>query len=52
MKQKEEKKLRLGKMTIQNFDTVLDHDYQKRINGGKRGNTVVPVYCKQKIKDE
>jgi len=45
MKQKKEKTLRLGKMTIQNLNIVLDQDDQKRIKGGEPGITQVPVYC-------
>ena len=49
MKQKKEKKLCLGKMTIQNLDTVLDKDDQKGVNGGtaggQRGTTEVPIFC-------
>ena len=45
MKQKKEKKLCLGKMTIQNLNTVLDQDDQKKIKGGEPGVTQVPVYC-------
>lgn len=44
MKQKKEKKLHLGKVTIQNLDTVLAQDDQKRIKGG--GTTKLPIYCK------
>jgi len=46
MKQKKEKKLRLGKMTIQNLNTVLDQDDQKRVKGGQDGTTQIPIYCK------
>ena len=52
MKQEKEKKLRLGKETIQDLDTaVLDRDEQKRVNGGtgsgqrNGGTTEVPVFC-------
>ncbi|UCH96067.1 MAG: hypothetical protein JSV88_04235 [Candidatus Aminicenantes bacterium] len=49
MKQKKEKKLRLGKETIQDLDIVLDRDEQKRVKGGTANNpgytTIVPVYC-------
>lgn len=49
MRQKKEKKLRLCKETIQDLDTVLDRDDQKRINGGSEnqyvGTTQVPVFC-------
>ena len=50
MKQKKEKRLRLDKQTIQNLDTVLDRDDQKRVKGGTNtvepGTTQVPVFCK------
>jgi hypothetical protein len=52
MKRKEEKRLRLGKLTIQDLDTghtVLDTDEQKRIKGGsdnaQQGTTQVPIFC-------
>jgi len=45
MRQKKEKTLRLGKMTIQNLNTVLDQDDQKRIKGGEPECTAVPIYC-------
>jgi hypothetical protein len=49
MKPKEEKKLRLGKETIQDLDTVLDRDDQKWVRGGSKseqeGTTEVPVFC-------
>ncbi len=49
MKTKNEKKLRLGKETIQDLDTVLDRDEQERVKGGsatsKVGTTEVPIYC-------
>lgn len=49
MKTKKEKKLRLGKETIQDLDTVLDMDDQKRVKGGTstsgQGTTEVPIYC-------
>ncbi len=45
MKQKKEKKLRLGKMTIQNLDIVLDQDDLERVKGGLPGTTQVPIYC-------
>jgi len=49
MKTKKEKKLSLGKETIQDLDTVLDRDDQKRIKGGTstgtNGTTEVPIYC-------
>ena len=44
MKQKKEKKLRLDKMTIQNLETVLNPDDQKRVKGGEAA-TAVPIYC-------
>jgi hypothetical protein len=50
MKQKKEKRLCLDKQTIQNLDTVLDRDDQKRVKGGtdtiEPGTTQVPVFCK------
>lgn len=49
MKQKKEKKLRLGKQTIQDLNTVLDRDDQKRVKGGsfncQAGTTQVPIFC-------
>jgi hypothetical protein len=49
MKQKKEKKLGLGKETIQDLDTVLDRDDQKWVKGGSQndyvGTTQVPVFC-------
>ncbi|NIM11787.1 MAG: hypothetical protein GTO45_06680 [Candidatus Aminicenantes bacterium] len=49
MKPKEEKKLTLGKETIQDLDTVLDRDDQKRVKGGSKieglGTTEVPIFC-------
>jgi hypothetical protein len=49
MKQKKEKKLRLGKETIQDLNTGLDRDEQKRVKGGtgtsQQGTTEVPIYC-------
>ena len=51
MKQKKEKKLRLGKETIQDLNTVLDRDEKKRLKGGtgtgtsQQGTTEVPIYC-------
>ena len=48
MKQKKEKKLCLGKMTIQNLDTVLDKDDQKRVQGGTAGEhrgTELVIFC-------
>jgi hypothetical protein len=45
MKQKKEKKLRLDKMTIQNLETVLNPDDQKRVKGGEPECTAVPIYC-------
>jgi hypothetical protein len=46
MKVKNEKKLRLGKQTIRNIDTGLNRDEQKKVKGGTRGTTQVPIYCK------
>jgi hypothetical protein len=48
MKQKKEKKLRLGKETIQDLNTILNRDEQKRIKGGtsaQQGTTEIPIYC-------
>lgn len=49
MKEKKEKKLRLDKITIQDFDSVLDGDQQKEIKGGFGadlfGLTNIPVVC-------
>lgn len=51
MKQKKEKKLLLGKETIQDLNTVLDRDEQTRVKGGTgtsgqgQGTTEVPVHC-------
>ncbi|MCP5106276.1 MAG: hypothetical protein GY950_23015, partial [bacterium] len=44
-----EKKLRLGKETIQDLNTVLAKDDQKKVKGGtgngQQGTTEVPIYC-------
>jgi hypothetical protein len=51
MKQKKEKekRLRLGKTKIQDFNTALDRDAQKRVKGGtgngQEPTTQVPIYC-------
>ncbi|MGD2084975.1 MAG: hypothetical protein PVH61_02205 [Candidatus Aminicenantes bacterium] len=47
MKQKKEKKLGLGKETVQDLDTVLGRDDQKWVKGGsmEMGPTQVPIYC-------
>jgi len=48
MKQKKEKKLCLGKMTIQNLDTILDKDDKKGVKGGTAGETRgtdVIIFC-------
>jgi hypothetical protein len=49
MKPKEEKKLSLGKETIQDFVTFLDRDDQKWVKGGSqrptKGTTQIPIYC-------
>lgn len=49
MKEKKEKKLRLGKMTIQNLDSILDRDEQKVIKGGSENNppgtTDLAIFC-------
>lgn len=44
MKKQKEKKLRLGKITIQNL-SVLDSAEQKKIYAGVEGTTQIPVYC-------
>jgi len=47
---KKENKLQLKKSTVQNLNTVLDRDEQKKIKGGTNaatyGTTDVPIYCK------
>ncbi len=47
MKQKKEKKLSLGKETLQDLSIVLDKDEQKKVKGGSLGfgPTQVPIYC-------
>lgn len=49
MKQKKEKKLRLGKATLNDLAPTLDRDEQIRIKGGFNkdlvGITILPVYC-------
>lgn len=49
MKEKKEKKLRLNKITIQGFDSVLDSDQQNAVKGGtdtnQNGLTDIPVVC-------
>jgi hypothetical protein len=49
MKPKQEKKLHLGKVTIQDLDKVLDREEQKKVKGGtgtmNPGTTDVPIYC-------
>ena len=49
MKQQNEKKLNLGKETIQDLNIVLDRDEQKRVKGGTAnqgaGTTEVPFHC-------
>ena len=49
MKPKKENKLRLNKTTIQDLDTVLDRDEQKRIKGGSESHqsrdTQIPIFC-------
>jgi hypothetical protein len=44
MKEKKEKKLRLGKITIQDI-SVLDSAEQKKIYAGVVGTTQIPIYC-------
>jgi hypothetical protein len=50
MKEKKEKKLNLNKITIRDFDSVLDGDQQKQIKGGSGaipfGLTNIPIVCK------
>jgi hypothetical protein len=51
MKQKKEeaKRLRLGKIRIQELNTALDRDAQKRVKGGtgngQEPTTQVPIFC-------
>ncbi|MCX6584719.1 MAG: hypothetical protein NT166_31490 [Candidatus Aminicenantes bacterium] len=49
MKQVNEKKLHLGKMTIQDLNSALDRDEQQKVMGGSAttnpGTTDVPIYC-------
>jgi hypothetical protein len=49
MKQQNEKKLRLGKHTIQDLDSHLDREAQDAIKGGNDQNvqasTIMPVIC-------
>jgi hypothetical protein len=50
-KEVKEKKLCLGKVTIQDFETHLDNDDQKTIKGGADnvqyvGTTNMPIYCR------
>jgi hypothetical protein len=49
MKPKKEKKLYLGKMTIQDLEKALDRDEQQKVKGGSQttnpGTTDVPFYC-------
>lgn len=48
MKQKNEKRLRLVKVTIQDLETSLERDEQKTIKGGNNNpklTTIVPVFC-------
>ena len=44
-----QKKLFLNKITVWNFDSVLDRDEQKKVKGGSddlsRGTTNKPIYC-------
>jgi len=50
MKPSKEKKLRLGKVTIQDLNSALHRDDQERVKGGtadsEKGTTQVPVFCK------
>jgi hypothetical protein len=47
---KKEKKLRVGKITVQNLNTALGKNEQKTVRGGTEagapGTTQVPIYCK------
>ena len=47
--EKKEKKLRLGKVTVQHLNAALDRDEQKTIKGGTDINsaltTIVPIFC-------
>ena len=49
MIEKKEKKLRLEKVTVQNFNWVLDGDQQNAVKGGtntnQNGLTDIPVVC-------
>ncbi len=49
MKEKKEKKLSLGKMTILDLNNALDRDEQQKVKGGtgttQAGTTDVPIYC-------
>ncbi|HLP46858.1 MAG TPA: hypothetical protein VK469_12970 [Candidatus Kapabacteria bacterium] len=49
MKQKNEKKLTLKKITIQDLQVNLDRDELKKINGGSAtttpGTTEPPIFC-------
>lgn len=49
MKPKKERKLRLGKMTLQDLNIILDRDDQNRVKGGSKteqgGTTQIPIYC-------
>ena len=49
MKPKKERKLRLGKTTIQDLNIILDRDDQNRVKGGTKieglGTTQIPIYC-------
>lgn len=49
MKPKKERKLRLGKTTIQDLNIILDRDDQNRVKGGTKseqgGTTEVPIFC-------
>lgn len=47
--EKKEKKLRLGKIRIQNLDAALKRDDQQAIKAGNDnmipGTTILPVFC-------
>jgi len=49
MKEKDEKKLRLSKVTVQDLNVTLEQDEQKQINGGSicsdAGTTEMVIFC-------
>jgi hypothetical protein len=47
-KMRQEKKVKLNKIQVQSFTTVLDQDEQKVVKGGslgEPGGTAVPIFC-------